>query len=183
MSSWSADTPTRAPRGLYRLPPQLLWPGLIIALLAGQIVVCFVMMSRAWGDPTVAIEPNYYQKAVNWDADQAARAASAELGWSVAWDIATIADIVGERMVKMTLTDDRGEPINDAKVEVRFFHHARAADRTPATLNHGGEGLYLAAVPMPRPGVWTIDLLVHRGEHRFIQSSQIKIPAAPRTSP
>jgi len=167
------------PRGLYRLPPQLLWPGLVVVLLLGQLVVCFVMISRAVGDPTAAIEPNYYQKALKWDQTRAARAASAALGWSASWDVARVADILGQRMIKLSLTDDAGAPITDAEVDLRFFHHARSADRRDAMLAHGGGGIYAAALPMKRPGLWTLEVRAARGEHVFLHASQIKVPEPP----
>jgi len=179
----SSAKPDARPRGLYRLPPQLLWPGLVVALLIGQIIICFVMISRAVGDPSAAIEPDYYQKAVNWDENQAARAASDALGWSATWDVAPMADILGQRMVKITLSDQAGMPITDARVEMRFFHHARSARRISGTLAHGGDGIYVAAVPMKRPGLWTLKVRAARGDQTFLHASQIKVPEPPRTRP
>jgi nitrogen fixation protein FixH len=178
-----ASTHDAKPRGLYRLPPQLLWPGLVVALLVGQIVVCFVMISRAVGDPTVAIEPNYYQKAVNWDDSRAARAASAALGWSASWEVAPVADVLGERLVKLSLQDEAGAPITDAAVALRFFHHARSAERFEASLAHGGGGIYAAAVPMKRPGLWTLEVRATHGDDTFLDVSQIKVPQPPRSRP
>ena len=47
---------------------RLFWVGLILALLAGQIVLMVAMVYLATSDASFAIEPDYYQKGLNWDA-------------------------------------------------------------------------------------------------------------------
>ena len=57
-------------------PRSYRWPTIIVALLAGHVVLMMWAVFKATADPNFVVIPNYYDKAVNWDKEQARRAAS-----------------------------------------------------------------------------------------------------------
>src|SRR5512142_3421766 len=110
------------------------WPVAIVILLCvhaiGMIVVVFV----ATRDPSFAVEPHSYKKAVDWDSAHAARLASDNLGWSAQIDTDTATDLLGRRRVRCELKDRQGVPVMAATVKLEVFHHARAAERLQVPL-------------------------------------------------
>ena len=58
-----------------------LWPAAIIAVLVGQVGFGLWMSHVANDDPHFAVEPNYYARAVNWDATMAQSRLDRALGW------------------------------------------------------------------------------------------------------
>lgn len=57
------------------IPPQYLYPGIVIAILLMSVAAHVVLLIKASGDGGAQVVPDYYQKAVNWDAEQARAAA------------------------------------------------------------------------------------------------------------
>ena len=161
----------------------MIWPGIVIALLVGQIVVSLFAVSLALSDPSQAVEPDYYAKSLRWDTTQAQLRASEALHWTAVWNIAPTADILGQREVRLTLTDAQGQPIHDAAVNVLFFHHARSADRQEQPLTAAGDGVYLAVLPMRRDGIWQLELTVTHGETMFVETQTPRVGNSRKITP
>src|SRR3569623_2033596 len=83
-------------------------------------------------DKSFAVTPDYYQRAVHWDEEQAARRASEKLGWRVSIETAPQADPLGRRVVSVVLTDAQGQALPAAQLDVTYFHDAHANE--PQTL-------------------------------------------------
>jgi predicted cobalt transporter CbtA len=49
-----------------KTPSGIQWPVMIVGLLGLNIVVCAITITAATTNPAI-IEPDYYEKAVNWD--------------------------------------------------------------------------------------------------------------------
>lgn len=58
-----------------RLPPEILYPGMVIAILAMSVAAHIYLIAKASSDGGAQVVPDYYEKAVNWDAEQARAAA------------------------------------------------------------------------------------------------------------
>jgi nitrogen fixation protein FixH len=137
-------------------PRAWLWPAIILGLLGGQVALSAIMIYVASSDPSFAVEPDYYQRAVGWDQ----RSRGAELTASVA--IAGAADLRGEREARFTIHEADGRPLRGALVTVVAFHHGRAADRRHATLTERDDGVYLGWLLLGRPGLWEFRLTIER---------------------
>ncbi len=128
-----------------------------------SIVVTMVLIST--NDPNFAVEPDYYQKAVDWDKKRAQDAENERLGWKVVWDFQVAPIKGGDSHVRIQLADRAGTAIVGAVVSVEAFHNAHAANIQRLPLRDLGEGRYEAALRLQYPGVWEFRLLVnHHGQ-------------------
>lgn len=59
-----------------RIPPQFLYPGMVVAILAMSVFFHVYLIAKASSDGGAQAVPNYYEKASAWDADQAHEAAA-----------------------------------------------------------------------------------------------------------
>ena len=136
------------------------WPiGLTVILLAtvvGNIGV--IVLTK--DDPSFAVEPDYYRKAVEWDSTQASQARSDALAWAVSARIASQSD--GAAELVLALTDAAGVAVPNAEVRGSLLHIARAAEVQEVSFAATADGHYAATVPMARAGVWELRLTASR---------------------
>ena len=154
-------TPAEAARGRRAMT---IWASVIIGLLSLQVVLCAIGVYAATAGKGVAVENDYYDKALHWDAQKAQSQASSALGWTVQLSVADIAAPGGNRNVTLTVLDKDRTPIRDAHAALKYFHHAHARDIAGATLAASDPGLYTAALPVSRPGTWEFRLEITRGK-------------------
>jgi len=146
------------------------WPLAIVGLLVGSAGANIGLMLIATGDPTFAVEPDYYRKAIDWDKAMAQEARNAELGWSVSAQLERSARSGQGRLVAR-VTDRAGAPVAGARVAVDAFPSARACQVVSAALEPmGGDGVYAAGMPLGRPGLWELRVRVTRGEQVFTRT-------------
>jgi len=153
------------------------WP-IAVAGILGLTVAANVWLIRiATGDPSFAIEENYYQRGVHWDDEMAQRAHNAELGWRL---LATLSPIERGRGADLhvALNDSAVAPIADASVVVWAVHVARANDPVEVTLHSSAPGQYVARVPIERAGLWELRIDVHRGADRFTSTERLDARSA-----
>jgi nitrogen fixation protein FixH len=156
----------------------LFWVGLIVALLGSQIVLLTGMVYVAIGDPSFAVEPDYYQKGLNWDTTARQLAQNQRLGWTVRIHIPKESTFSGERAVRFTLVDPQDRPVEGAAVDVVAFPHARGENRHSATLLEVESGVYEGAIPFRRTGVWEFRFAVRKGEDTFTHVVQRNVAPA-----
>ncbi len=144
-----------------------LWPAVIVGVLALHVTTLLVVVFVATRDPSFAVEPNHYQKALAWDGSAARLRASKLLGWSVSLQADTATDILGRRRLMCRILDQDGIAVVGATVQLLIFHHARAADRVQVSLSPEQDGTYAALVPMKRAGLWEFRLAARRGDALF----------------
>lgn len=150
------------------MKPGMIWAFFPVVILGMSVVFHVVLITMA---PTIAVEENYYEKALDWDAERARQAHNRELGWSVKVEVNNAALDPVQR-VKLTgldlkLTDRDGRPVAGAIVQLEAFHFARAAQVLKASLTEADRGTYRAALRMTRSGKWEIRLRATRGADVF----------------
>lgn len=143
------------------------WPWMLAGLLAAGVAANVYFMFRAVSDPSFAVEPDYYAKALAWDAHQAQAEENAELGWRVALAVATADRGTGRARVVATLADRDGRLVSGLIVGLTAFHNARASQVVTATLAETAEHAYAADIPVTRPGLWEFRVTAARGRERF----------------
>jgi nitrogen fixation protein FixH len=156
----------------------IIWPGIIIGLLAVQILLMLVMAYVATSDRTFAVEPDYYQKALNWNQLAAQDRLNQQLGWSAHINVGDAADLMKRRDVTCSLTSDTGQPLRDAEVELIAFPHARGGERLKLTLSEQQPGKYTALLPMKRTGLWEFRITATRQSAKFTRVIQQQIQPA-----
>ena len=145
------------------------WPVVIVVLLVGSAGANIGFMIVANRDASFAVEPDYYRKAVEWDQAMAQEARNAELGWTVS---ARLGLAGAEQAWLIAAVRDRaGAPITGAAVTVEAFPSARAREIASFTLEPTGDaGVYAAALPSGRPGLWELRVRVTRGGEVFTRT-------------
>jgi nitrogen fixation protein FixH len=133
------------------------------------------MIRIAVDDPGFAVEPGYYQQALNWDAHRAEQQRSANLGWNATWDVSQPATGAGQtkpeaHTLHVSLNDVMGAPLDDASVSVVAFHNARAAETQSLQLHRSTPGQYDARLVVTRSGLWHLRLVAVRGNDRFSEA-------------
>jgi nitrogen fixation protein FixH len=144
-----------------------LWPSIIIGALVVHTTALVVFVFIATRDPSFAVEPNSYQKALSWDGSAARLRASQQLGWKVSFQVGTTPDMFGKRQLVCRIVDKDGVAVVGADVQLLLFHHARAANRVHVSLSPEKDGTYAAPVPMKRPGLWEFRVAVRRGDNLY----------------
>ncbi|MFN0137276.1 MAG: FixH family protein [Phycisphaerae bacterium] len=168
----------------------IVWPGMVIGLLAMQVAMCAIAITLATRDPSMSVEPNYYQKALHWDDSQAAKARQAAIGWVLKLESVTASSNgasepraqtsapapsvlqaqasgvshggAGTTPLRMRLTDKQGAPLSAASITGEYFHHARANNRAVFTARQLEPGIYEANLTLGRPGLWELRLVATR---------------------
>lgn len=145
------------------------FPWMLVAILLVSVGANIYLVVRATNDPSFAIEPDYYAKAVEWDRIQDEKAASEALGWKMVVD-------ARPDELRVRLTDRLGRPIDDAVVEVEAFHNARASQRIVGALAPLGQGVYRLEYPFERSGLWEYRLSARRDELEFAHVARKELP-------
>jgi len=160
-----------------------LWPAGIVAVLALTIAGNVWVMRIARADPSFAIEPNYYARAVAWDSTVAQARENERLGWRLEASLAAF-DERGA-LVRARLTDSAGAPVPDARIRVSALYVARANQVFDAVLLfNAARGEYVGPIPAsPREGEsWELRFVVTRRAERFTSTSRVDVPARGATT-
>lgn len=144
-----------------------MFPGIIFAFIALNICIVGVTVYLATSDPSRAVEPDYYQKAVAWDAFAKQRDHSVKLGWKA--QVETMGDHAGCTL-SVRVVDAEGQPVSDGKVHVLAFASARAADRLKLDLVESQPGVYNAPIRVATPGLWEFAITVRARNDVFTAS-------------
>lgn len=141
-----------------------LWPLGITALLVGTVVINFWVMHVASADPSFAIEPNYYARAVGWDSTVAQEQRNRALGWRVLPTLSRFDD--DGAVLRVSLTDSTGRAITGARVSVSALFVGRANEVFDVRLEQAGAG-YTVRLPVKHRGAWELRFTVSQGSRRF----------------
>lgn len=144
------------------------WIGIVAGLLLFAVGTQAVLIAYALADPSMVAEPDYYRKALAWEATQAQAARNAALGWSLELEAGPLEG--GRRELRARLRDAAGAPLDGAAVALEAFHKARRAQAVRADLAGAGDGAYRAVLPLARPGRWELRFAVRRGEDTFTRT-------------
>lgn len=146
------------------------WVGLIVGLLAIQVMIGGMAIFLANSDPAHAVVPNYHQQAVEYDNVLAARQVSHQLGWTWTMVPGQQLDSNGKRLLMVQLQDGKAQPLTEARVGVQLWHHARGNQRQNMNLVPVPEkpGWYHGEAVVDRPGLWQVELNVDRQKEHFV---------------
>jgi hypothetical protein len=144
-----------------------LWPWVIGAALALHVIGSLVVVAIATSNSSYGVEEDYYQKAVNWDDKRAQDRTNAELGWTLEFEVAPPQRPGEQPTIEVRLTNNAGDPLADATVNLETFHKARSDDVIRIVIDAADEGgLYTARPTMRRNGLWELRFTVdHAGNH------------------
>jgi len=152
----------------------VLFLALIIGLLVASVGFMSYTLYRATSDPTFAIEPDYYQKGLNWDQTQREQTASDALGWGATFDLDKAPGAA--TVTRVRLADRNGAPVVGANVEAVCFPNVRSNDRRTIQFKEGEPGVYGAPIAYPLPGRWEFRLSAVRGDSKFVATKELTVP-------
>jgi hypothetical protein len=143
------------------------WPiglGVVLALTIAGNVVVYRLATR---HDALAIEPDYYRKAVAWDSTQAVAGRSRALGWRLSATLGAAGRWAAPFSV--ALSDDAGAPVTGALVRVEVFAVARADERLDTTLAETAPGHYSLSLPVVGAEWHEVRLTADRAGDHFLQ--------------
>ena len=144
-----------------------IWPFVPVVLLGGMIGGLVLMMRIATDDPNFAVENDYYQKALDWDATQAQARKNKSLGWSITLRPRQS----GQRTeLRARVLDKEGKPVAVSRLTVEAFPNAAASKRTTLTLKPTASGDYRAFLAPSHRGLWEFRFVVEAPRGRFTQT-------------
>ncbi len=163
---------TTHPQPASRARKRFMMPAVVLGLLGGHFVFILVAITLGTGDPSFAVVPDYYDKAVAHDDRKGALAASAELGWRYEIRPGRTLDAVNQRDIIIALHDRDGGPIEGATVTLSCYHFARAGEVLDIELSEVLPGRYAGRAGLGREGFWQFDLAATRGDERFVAAAK-----------
>lgn len=154
------------------MKPGMGWPIGIALVLGATVVGNLIMMRIANDDPSMAIEPDYYKKAVDFDSAMAQERRSNALGWTA---VSTMDSLVSGRRTRLhvRLRDASGASVPDASVHVTALFNARANDLQTGALQRDDDSSYSAPLDIRYPGEWEIRVDAVRGREHFKTTSRV----------
>ena len=169
--------------GKLRIPARILWPGMVVAFLGMQLIMCGIALVLANGSAAPVVVQNYHQRALEWDAQQASLRHSADMQWQVVWQIEPELDALNRRRLRIDIIDVDHQPVQGAVAEVLLFHHALAHDSQRFALTESTPGCYTALIRAPRSGLWDMSLKLKHADDDFVFNETKEIKFDDRTSP
>ncbi|MBK8479618.1 MAG: FixH family protein [Proteobacteria bacterium] len=142
------------------------WPWIVVGLLTANALAVLLLIVAASGDPSHAVEPDYYGKSLAWDTEQAKARAAERFGWRLALAVVP-ARQAGHRRVEVRLADRRGRALAGARLRLEARHLARANEVLRSALTARDGVSYVATLPLRRRGLWELRLLVEQGDRRL----------------
>ncbi len=140
------------------------WPAAIVAVLVAQMGFGIWMARLANSDPHFAVESNYYNKAVNWDATMAQARTDRALGWKAA---TTLTRTSGRgAALRVTLVDSLGGVLQADSVQVEALAIAHASQPDSLALRPDGVG-YTAPIVDAGAGLWEVNVRAVKGRDVF----------------
>lgn len=143
------------------------WPAFIVFLLLIPVAAATVLIRAATGDPSVAVEEDYYARGLAWDEEARQRATNQELGWN--FELLAGRAGGGRLMLQVRLLDAEGKPLIADGVRIEAFAIARAADRLRLEPTLASDGSWEAVSPLARSGLWEFRLEADVQGRRFTE--------------
>ena len=151
------------------------WPIGVAVILGATVMANIVVMRVATNDPSFAIEPDYYQKAVAFDSSIAGERRSLALGWSATSKIVEN-DSIGRPTLTVTLLDSQRQPVQGATMKAVALANVRANDLVSVSLTEVAPGEYAARLGARIRGQWEVRVDAVRGTDHFAASTRTDIP-------
>lgn len=132
------------------------WVSVVVGLLSMQIAIGVTAIVLATSDKTVAVIPDYYQSAVNWDVTRRSLQLTEKLGWTTDCSVGSLDQ--GYRNLTIVIQDKDQEPVPELRIFADYFHHSRATEQKRVLMTETAPGLYSAAVSIDQTGLWQLNL-------------------------
>ena len=143
---------------LPKLPPNVAWPLMVVALLLTSITASAYTFHKAHSDGGPAIVNNYYEKGKHWNETAAAKKAGSGLVVDVA--VLDPSENQALRPVEVTIRDADGAPVAGLTGMLRALrpHKAAPVATVPLQPVEGRPGVFRQSLPVDARGVWDFQI-------------------------
>lgn len=142
----------------------------MVGFLTFTLCLGFAAITLATQDPSVAVVPDYYQKALAWDETEKLRRDSEALGWAVQTSVSS------KGVLHVDLRDADGRPVEITNGSIEIFRHARANHITKHDLEASAEGAISIQDVITHSGWWTVRLdVTDASGQRYAASSDHRV--------
>ncbi len=158
-----------------------LWPVGITLVLMIHVGFGLTVAFIAASDPSFAVEPDYYEKAVHWDDRSRQQNTNRKLGWSCEAKIRMTSGLDNSGELRVKLLDAQGTPLSDASLSAEVFFNGRAKHRTSLKLMPVNKepGVYISALAVGFDGAWTVRVSASKDSNVFTNEQRVfVIPAS-----
>lgn len=139
-----------------RIPPEIFWPGMVVAILGFSVAANVILVVKATGDGGAQIIDDYYAKGANWDDEVARVKKSDDLNWTVTATLLESGESSGTATV---IFYKDNEALTDLDVDIALKDPTRNGVVSQAKATHQGQGIYTVATELPRLGQWDIEVV------------------------
>ncbi|MCP4092643.1 MAG: hypothetical protein GY747_04260 [Planctomycetes bacterium] len=143
------------------------WKWMPAVFLGAVVIFAVWRVMMAVDDPHFSAVSNAYEKAGQWDAQQAELAASKALGWDVVL-IPGAAQAEGESSNTLKIVGPDGIALEGLTGEVQAFHNAYPKQVFQATLVAGKPGSYSFDLPLRHSGQWRWQFRLQHGSSTWV---------------
>ena len=158
------------------------WGLIIIGLLLFQIISCVIAAWLAIGSEATAVVPNYHQKALDWDKQQALLAASEKLNWQEELAVTPLLSAESGYDVVLGLKDSENQPVQLDVAVVQATSYHGVPQTIELELVSLGRGHYSTQTDQLHPGMWELIIKAQRGADQFTRTLTYQVPASSATS-
>ena len=160
------------PARRFLIPPHYFWPGMVVALLGLSAVAIAITVTFALSDPSFAVVPDYYNKALQWDQTAALQQRSDALQWRAAFEFGVQDHMTDQRQIIVSLTGPNNEPITGADLTATVFHPSRSKETQAVSFDEPNPGRYVGLFHPTRIGIWELELRATRDHDVFLDHQQ-----------
>jgi len=150
-------------------------PWYFVAFFVVLFILDGIFVYLATSSHTGVVEKSTYSRGLKYNETVAAADSQAQLGWK-----STI-NFDPDAMLKFTLADANGKPLEGATVRAQFFRPTQEGQDFIVTLNATklgsgtSGGLYSAQVDAA-PGLWDVRIFVKWQQQRYQMTERIIVP-------
>jgi nitrogen fixation protein FixH len=151
------------------------WAWVPALLLGSMLAGLGTMAYLAIDDPSFALEPNYYDKAVHWDRSQTEERKSQALGLRLSLARPLSISIRGEIELVVGIRDRQDLPLRGATVKLEAFPNAFATRAQQVVFHEEAPGVYRAKLAHGVRGLWELRFHVPQGSSHFRQVLRVDV--------
>ena len=122
---------------------------------------------------------DYYDRSLEWDADQAVEDASRRLGWEVRYEVPTDTPHTPgmPRPVDVIIAAADGQPVNGLGGRLLALRPSDPRLNRSGTLTEIPHlpGRYRTLIQLDEPGVWELGVDARKGASRFVHSQRVSL--------
>jgi len=150
------------------------WSIFIGSILSGAILANGWLFWHAYANGGPNAIPDAYARALQWDESQVRKEASQVLDWQSA--VSWVPSEGGTLEFTIKVTDHAGISVLPDDMQATLTRPSDARIHLPCHLQAKNDGFLTGHVVLPRPGLWTLELKLSRGDDYYEITRRLVLP-------